>query len=347
MAANEMALRETESCLWLHSKGWDLCFITLSGVLVLIPLSLYELVGESAIVVNLLIAGIIGGPHMYATFFRTAFDRRFRQRHRFLIYSSPFIPVLVVLLAIMNFQLLITLFFFWASIHVLQQIAYIMECYERKQHSTMQGWSRCIDYAVILSCLLPLATYKFIHDDFYIGSTLLLYPDILKIPLVFYATTGFFGIAMLAFIVKTVMEIRQETAHYPKILLVLVTVALAFLVTSYSGERLEIAFQGFNTWHSFQYLALTWYINTLRGHRGEITSPWMRRLSEPGKGRFYYFYGLNAALTVGALLLIGGVFYFFGLSFEHSYYIVVLSFLLIHYYHDHILFTQYDDLVRT
>ena len=332
---------------WLHSKGWDLCCITLSSVLVVIPLALYELMGNSATFVNILIAGLIGGPHMYATFFRTTLDRSFRQRHRFLVGSSLVIPVLVVMLSWWNFQLLITMFFFWASIHVLHQIAYILECYERKQHRVMQRWSRVIDYAVVLTCLSPIASYKFIHDQFYIGSTLLLYPEMLKTPLVFYAITGVFSLALLLFVGKTLVEIRHGIAHYPKILLVLITISLAFLITSYSGDRLEIAFQGFNTWHSFQYLALTWYINTLRQQRGEIASPLMRWLSEAGKGRFYYFYGLNMALTLGALGLIGAVFSLSGLPFERSYYIVVLSFLLIHYYHDHFLFTQFGDLVRT
>jgi hypothetical protein len=331
---------------WLHSRGWDLSFITLSSILVVIPLALYELVGSSATFVNLFIAGVIGGPHMYATFFRTTFDRAFRQQHRLLLGTSAVIPVLVVVTALWHFQLLITLFFFWASMHVLHQIAYIMECYERRQPRPAQRWSQAIDYAVVFTCLYPIATYKFIHDEFYIGSTLLLYPDGLKTPLVFYAACGFFVLSFLLFVVKTMGEIRHGTAHYPKILLMLITVGLALLITSYSGQRLEIAFQGFNTWHSFQYLALTWYINTLRQQRGEIASPTICWLSETGKGRFYYFYGVNVLFTLGALLLIGAVFWLTGLPFERSYYIVVLSFLLVHYYHDHVLFRQFGPLAR-
>jgi hypothetical protein len=330
---------------WLHSKSWDLSFITLSGVLVIIPLMLYEVIGQSALFVNLLVAGLIGGPHMYSTFFRTTLDRRFRQHHRFLIVSSWAIPVLVVALALWSFRLLVTMFFFWASIHVLHQIAYLVECYDRKQNRPLQWRSRAIDYAVVLTCLYPIATYKFINDKFYIGSTLLIYPDFLKTPVVFYLITALFVLSLFLFIAKTVAEIRRGTVHYPKVLLVLVTVVLALIITSYGGSRLEIAFQGFNTWHSFQYLALTWYITTLRYQRGEITSPTLRRLSEPG--RFRYFYGANVALTLGALMLIGMIFYLAGLPFERSYYIVVLSFLLMHYYHDHVLFTHFDDLVRS
>jgi hypothetical protein len=315
---------------WLRSKRWDLLYITGSGILVVLPLMLYEVAGNSATFVNLFIAGIIGGPHMYATFFRTVLDPAFRQRHRLLVISSLGIPVLVVAGAIWHFQLLITVFFFWASIHVLHQIAYILECYNHKQYGSLQRWSRLIDYAVVFSCLYPFASYRFIHDEFYIGNTLLLYPELLKTPVVCYMISGFFALALLLFIGKTLLEIHQGTVHCPKILLMVTTIGLACLITSYSGQKLEIAFQGFNTWHSFQYLALTWYSNTLRRQRGMIDSHFMRWLSSPGASRVGCFYGINFALTLGALLLIGVVFRLSGLTFEHSYYVVVLSFLLVH-----------------
>jgi hypothetical protein len=331
---------------WLHSKRWDLCFLTLSGVLVLIPLALYELVGSSAIFVNLLVAGLIGGPHMYSTFFRTTLDPSFRQRYRFVVLSSCAIPLLVIAVALWHFQLLITVFFFWASIHVLHQVGYIVECYNRKQVQRLKHWSRFIDYAVVFSCLFPMASYKFIHNEFYIGRTLLLYPDVLKTPIIFYLVAGFFALSLLLFIAKTVVEIRQGTVHYPKLFLILTTVALALLITSYSGRRLEIAFQGFNTWHSFQYLALTWYITVLRRQRDPGDSTVMKWLAKTTDGqRFWSFYGVNFALTVLALAAIGTVVFLTNLGFERSYYIVVLSVLLTHYYHDHVLFTRFDDLL--
>ena len=88
---------------WLRSKRWDLLYITGSGILVVIPLMLYEVAGNSATFVNLFIAGVIGGPHMYATFFRTLLDTSFRQRHRLLVLGSLGIPVLVVAGAIWHF----------------------------------------------------------------------------------------------------------------------------------------------------------------------------------------------------------------------------------------------------
>ena len=332
--------------LWLHSKRWDLCFLTLSGVLVVMPLVLYELVGSSAIFVNLLVAGLIGGPHMYATFFRTTLDSSFRQRHPFVVFGSCAIPVLVVALALIHFQLLITMFFFWASVHVLHQVGYIVECYNRKQIQPIQQWSRLIDYALVFSCLFPMASYKFIHNEFYIGHTLLLYPDIFKTPIIFYMVTAFFSLALLLFLGRTVFEIKQGTVHYPKLFLILTTVALALLITSYSGRRLEIAFQGFNTWHSFQYLALTWYITLLRRQHNPGDSTVMTWLAKTADRRsFWAFYGANFALTILALAVIGTVVYLTNLGFERSYYIVVLSVLLMHYYHDHVLFTRFDDLL--
>ncbi len=333
---------------WLRSKPWDLCCLTLSGVLVLIPIALYEVVGSSAVFVNLFVAGVIGGPHMYATFFRTTLDASFRQRYRFIVVSSCAIPLLVIVGTLWHFQLLITLFFFWASIHVLHQVAYIVECYERKQPSHWQRWSRWIDYALVFSCLFPMASYKFIHNEFYIGETLLLYPDILKTPIVFYTITAFFVLALLLFVGKTVDEMRHGTVHYPKLILILTTVGLALLITSYGADRLEIAFQGFNTWHSFQYLALTWYITRLRSQRNPDTTsmgPWLLAAAQ---SRFHNFYGANIVFTFLALIVIGAVLFLTDLGFERSYYIVVLSVLLVHYYHDHVLFTRFDDvLVRS
>ncbi len=91
-----------------------------------------------------------------------------------------------------------------------------------------------------------------------------------------------------------------------------------------------------NVWHSFQYLALTWYINRLRADRGELDPmPLLQRLSADGKARL--FYGFNLVLTMGAVFIIGIVFLILyqlvggkwaeaSFALETSYYIGVLSF---------------------
>jgi hypothetical protein len=49
-----------------------------------------------------------------------------------------------------------------------------------------------------------------------------------------------------------------------------------------------VLFQGYNTWHSFQYLFLLWLINRLRAQRGEIENGFVRRLVARGNMTAYY-----------------------------------------------------------
>ena len=350
---------------WIYNRRWDLIFISLSVILVPIPYLIWVLmsdvlqvesdVGRQA--VNLLIAGLIGGPHMYATFTRTARDPDFRTRHRSIILSSVLIPLVVITLALTNLTLLLTIFFFWASIHVLHQIVYVVDAYNTKEKAVRPprakpNWlSLAIDYGVVLTSLYPLAAYRIaIAQDFSIGPTNLndTIPSFFEQPWVFYAASLAFGISAIAFIVKSVIEFREGTAHVPKIIFITLTATASFIVPSLGN--LDTAFQGMNVWHSFQYLALTWYINRLREERGDLNSkPFLHRISESGHARLYY--GFLVVLTLGAVVIIGIVFVILNLivggkwaqpsfALETSYYIGVLSFLWVHYYHDHFLFTQ-------
>ena len=56
--------------------------------------------------------------------------------------------------------------------------------------------------------------------------------------------------------------------NVPKTILISVTVIATFITPFF--HELDVAFQGLNTWHSFQYLGLTWYINRLRYDRNEL-----------------------------------------------------------------------------
>jgi hypothetical protein len=76
------------------------------------------------------------------------------------------------------------------------------------------------------------------------------------------------------------------------------------------------------------------------------SSPFVKRMSMPGSARRYY--GFMIGLTVADVAL-AGILYFvlhnvfgqpFDFAFDRSYYIAVLSFLWIHYYQDHYLFTK-------
>ena len=105
---------------WIYNRKWDLVFISFSVLMVPIPyltwllmrdvLQLQSETGRQA--VNLLIAAMIGGPHMYATFTRTALDADFRERYSGFVRSSIIIPLIVITLALTNLTLLLTMFFF-------------------------------------------------------------------------------------------------------------------------------------------------------------------------------------------------------------------------------------------
>ena len=354
---------------WLNSRRWDLVFISCSVVLVTVPyliwlfmrdvLGIESDAGRQA--VNLMIAVLIGGPHMYATFTRTALDQNFRHTYRGFVRSSVIIPLLVITLALTNLTLLLTIFFFWASIHVLHQIVYVVESYNSKakkapNKTSLSPMSKAIDFAVVLTSLYPIAAYRIaITQDFSIGPSKLndIIPSFFEQPWIVYAASLAFGVSLIAFIAKTVYEYRNGIANIPKIAFISFTVIASFIVPSLGN--LDTAFQGMNVWHSFQYLALTWFANRLRQERGELNSqPVLERISEPGHARM--FYGFNLLLTFGAGLIIAvvfGVLYFLvggkwsepSYALETSYYIGVLSFLWIHYYHDHFLFTQTDSVV--
>ncbi|MDX1663733.1 MAG: hypothetical protein R3272_08065 [Candidatus Promineifilaceae bacterium] len=354
---------------WIYNRRWDLVFISLSVVLVPVPYLIWLLMKDVFLVesdmgrqaVNLLIAGLIGGPHMYATFTRTALDHDFRTHYSGFIRSSIIIPLIVITLALTNLTLLLTVFFFWASIHVLHQIVFVVEAYNKKADvvlkTTLAPASRLIDYAVVLTSLYPIAAYRIaITQDFSIGPNHLndIIPAFFEMPWVVYAASAAFGISLVLFIAKSFVELRAGTAHIPKIIFISFTVIASFIVPALGN--LDTAFQGMNVWHSFQYLALTWYINRLRANRGDLKrTPLIERISADGKAKVYY--GFNLALTFGAVLIIGVVFavLHFGIggkwaeasyAVETAYYIGVLSFLWIHYYHDHFLFTQAESVVE-
>jgi hypothetical protein len=75
-------------------------------------------------------------------------------------------------------------------------------------------------------------------------------------------------------------------------------------------------------------------------------SSFTRRISGPGDG--WRFYGLLVLCTLGAGAIIGVLLLLrgpLGLSPAQPFYMTMLSFLLILYYHDHVLFTDPEAIV--
>ena len=355
--------------LWLISPSYDLLFIIFSSSLLIVPHLFSQLGGFSNVAVDLAITALIGGPHLFATYTMTFMEPRFRQKYRTYTWGALLMPVIVVTLAIVNLTLLVTIFFFWASIHVIHQAAYIADSYrfkdrrgrDRKELERLQLGSRVIDYGLLFTSLYPIATFKFTgtpliiggrnisSDGFETGGRALLFPEFLKFdwlgPL---AAAAFFTFLAL-FIVKTLWERREGLFHGPKTLHMSLA-AVLFFVTPVL-PNLDVAFQGLNVWHSFQYLAVVLYLNRVRSERGLIGSQFVANVSRSGRS----LYLMCLAFTIGAgaaYLVVRGVVGALGVwagdptqVHYFAFYSVVLSALLIHYYFDHFLFLQVDDVI--
>jgi hypothetical protein len=364
----ESTKRDSTQNLWLVSPGYDLAFIIFSSVLLILP-HLFSQFGEfSNVAVDLVVTAFIGGPHLFATYTMTFMEPHFRERYRRYTWSALFLPVIVVTLAIVNLTLLVTIFFFWASVHVIHQAAYIADSYRfkdpRGRAPNLARWqvvSRVIDYGLLMTSLYPIATFKFTgaplvifgHNlsshGFETGGRALLFPEFLKFewlgPL---AAAGFFTF-LIAFILKTIWEWRAGLLHVPKTLHMSLA-ALLFFVTP-ALPNLDVAFQGLNTWHSFQYLAVVLYLNQVRSERGLIGSQYVARVSSSGRRLYWmcFLFTLAAALAyllvLGANVALGTFAGNFSEQHYFAFYSVVLSALLIHYYFDHFLFLQVDDVI--
>ncbi len=353
--------------MWLRNRNWDTLFMTMSVFLVPMPY-LFDLIGRDILhvqddvarnAVNLVVALLVGGPHMYATFMRTALDEKFVKRYPTLIRSSVIIPIVVVSLAFLNLPLLLTIFFFWASIHVLHQVTYIVELYNRRTDgkSALTPLSRAIDYALILTCLFPIAALKISQGNFRVGQNDLtsVIPHVFDQQNIwfFVIVSAIFGLAVIGFVVKSFIEWRGGYIHWPKTIFLAITAAVAFTVPAL--DNLDTAFQGLNTWHSFQYLALTFYIIKLRQQSGELQSsaPLISRFA--GGRNALKLYGFSMSMILGSLILGTVVYITVGLvdpsrnanmRFDTAYYTAILCFLWIHYYHDHFLFTDFEAVER-
>ena len=331
---------------WIYKPSWDLPLLIFSAVLVPFPLLFAWAVQRSGWMaerqaidlINISVAALIGGPHLFSTVTYTFLDERFRRAHPWYVGFSFVLPAIVIYLGVWHYTALITFFFAWASVHVLHQVIYLADCYRAQAAAPDPRWSRLVDYGVILTALYPLGLVKLSRREFFVGGVVLPYPDCVRnlhLPVVFGAI---FGILLAAWIAKTVGEIRAGRGSRPKTLLIGVTTVVSFFLPM--GSNLDVLFQGYNTWHSFQYLFLLWIINRLRWQRGEVQGRFLRAVVERGNMLPYYLCFLGATGVMVVLTL--AVRAVTPLSADQSYFVVVLSTLLMHYYFDHFLFTQPD-----
>ena len=105
MAVSHASVGTPSDDVWIYNRKFDLVFLTLSGALVFLPYLSYGLLqrlgastATASLIIGLAVTLLVGGPHMYSTYLRTALEPRFRARYGFLAYLPMLvIPVLVIL----------------------------------------------------------------------------------------------------------------------------------------------------------------------------------------------------------------------------------------------------------
>lgn len=362
---------------WIRSRRWDLLFIFASVALVTVPLATYYAVTyltgtppqsfqerqalSIAMFINLFCAFFIGGPHMYATYTMTLGEPRFRERHATLYRAALLVPLAVVSLAVARIELLMTIFFAWASVHAVHQIAFLVRQYQMRAERPheLPGWSRAIDYALALFCFYPIILWRLLAPR---GAVLRL-PfgiDVLQgfrigevdlsrqLPAavqgqVWIAWLGiaFFSAAVVAFLARTAWEIATGRVVWPRTLLLLCTVPVVFALPLF--ENMDVSLQGFNLWHSTQYIGLVYLMNAYRKERGEISSDFVDFLSGVGNGYRYYAFLVFVSMSAGGLM--GFLHWVIGLPMLQVYYAVLLSGLWVHYLWDHAIFAHPESLL--
>ncbi len=325
---------------WIRSRRWDLTWLV--GSAVVVPLGMLLVwTGASSELINLGVTALVGGPHLFSTFVATYADPRFRRSHGpALVAITLLVPAFVVYMSFHHFQELMSFFVFWASLHVLQQNAYLADVYRRKAGDRDPSWSRFLDYGLLFLSFYPIASYKLVHDDFLLGTIRILIPGFVKSEWTPRVISVLLAVVFAAWLAKTLAERRRGTLNGPKTLLIAVTSTLAFIVPcAASGTRLELAFQTVNAWHSIQYLGVIWVVLAIRKERGQPMTPFVARIAGPGRAA-WAFYGLCFAFSAALLAAVFEVIRRdpWGLSSLQYYYMGVLSALFIHYSLDTYLF---------
>jgi hypothetical protein len=301
-------------------------------------------------------------------------------------------------------QYVLTFFFFWAGIHIVHQSSYCATCYGIRAGDLAdprRRWLDRVDYLVMLGCLYPMSFFRMsmIGDPargavadpdalatrivvdlsgsaafadeyvFRIGRVAPILPDFVRADVFWIAVTIAFFAAVAVFGWKSWRQQQDGTLNQPRFALVAATAVVGFVVPWF--PNLDTSFQGFNAWHSFQYLGIVWLWNRQAYDRGQVRGGLAERIAAPGRARSFYRIALVTTLGLLGLILAvgwiielstGGQFRMFGHdaaggdsitggdgyrpgSVLLAYYMVAFAFLLVHYLHDGIFFLRHRDLV--
>jgi len=135
---------------------------------------------------------------------------------------------------------------------------------------------------------------------------------------------------------------KRGELHYGKTALIVAMVLGMHFAPLF--PNLDVAFQGINTWHCIQYLALIYMLNRSAVERGEAQRPFVRKLSRAGAKGFFKYYGTAVLFTLSLILMITIAHRVFHVSWILAYYMLGKGTLLSHYYFDTFLFPRSDEI---
>jgi hypothetical protein len=382
---------------WIHSPGWDKRWIIYPALLAPLPPLVYYFslwllqhytamdavtrVGAAEDIVSLFVMVLVGGPHVWVTFTRTWLHPEFRAREKVWYFASfAVVPTVAIMALSSEFtrRLLLTGFFFIASLHIIHQLSYLIRFYHDRDGVKPRLRSRAIDVAAVLFPLYPVSAFRMVLGnesslafawtsklwgaetarslEFNIGRAHPMLPDFVLSDWFWMVNLAALIIALTLWSFKSVKEYRAGTLQKPKFMLICAAIAVGLFCPLL--PNLDSSFQGFNLWHSLQYIALTWYITRVQVQKGRKLNPFVKWLASDERSGGKY-YGIAFTIVLGLIGLILGVALIisaaqgvgmFGgagevgtLSYKpgavlQAYYLFGFGLLLTHYFHDAFFF---------
>ncbi len=336
-----------------HSRDWDRVFFVGGALLVPLPVVLYYAfraaglpTGASEDLVTLLVMVPLGGPHVVATFSRTLLNPGFWRRERGLAAASLLLLAGVVATAVASaffdvrlagwppMAFVLTGFFFWAGLHVVQQHCYVAASLADRAGSAQRDRLGWVDHAVMLLALYPASLFRMsmaartesgavvadpdalatrlvrelgggaqFADEyvFRIGRASPILPDFMMHPALWLMVAAAFVACLGLFAWKSLRARARGVPFGTRGRLVLAMVVCGVAVPLV--PNLDSSFQGINAWHCFQYLGLAMLINRAAVARGELTAPRLVALAQPGRALRAYGLAVAATLLLVAVIL--------------------------------------------
>lgn len=387
----------TSAAGWIFNPSWDKRWIILPALLAPIPPLIYYLslfflerytgfdaatrMGVAEDIVSLVVMVLAGGPHVWVTYTRTWMHPEFRKREKIWFVASFAVVPFVAIMALsseLTRTLLLTGFFFIASLHIIHQLSYVVRFYQDRDAVKPSLRSRLIDIGAVLFPLYPFSSFRMVLVNensmafawftqwfgvdtarawkFHIGRVHPMLPDFILSDWFWMANLAGFLLCTTLWLVKSAREHKLGILHKPKALLIVCAIGVGLFCPLL--PNLDSSFQGFNLWHSIQYIALTWFIMRTQVKGGVKLNPFVKWLSsDDNTGRRYYGVALGIvaaiiAIIMGVALILSmaqGVGMFAGsgepgtLTYKpgavlQAYYLLGFGLLLTHYFHDAFLF---------